>query len=274
MSNKAKPQEGRKKKKVKYPRLSSIETFEIVKKAVKDYGDRIIPYSEFAKILGFKEPKGGTYSVKTEALKLYNLMDRVSFNEIGVTPNGRRILDAPPSEQKKLLFESTISIGIFADLFQRFPKLPTKRKAIINYLMNKGLNRYDAGRIVTVFIKNHKEFASFILPMALRPREHMPETSTLEGINQSLPNFFYLIGSLFPSRETRDLKQALTALTEVSKNKNWKATSALLESLNAIYSDEKDTNRIKEGLEKARRLIFQKLEEDLGIKFELEGSDQ
>lgn len=257
-----------KKKKLKFPRYSAIDTFEIVKKAVKDYGDRIMPYDDFAHSIGLEEPKGGTYSMKIEALKLYDLMDRVSYKEIGATLNGRRILDASPSDQKKLLFESTLRINIFNDLFQRFSQLPAKRKAITKYLIGKGYDSSIVGRIASVFVKNHREFASLIASgELLKPQEPIPKATTLGGVDKSLVNFFYLFGSLYPSTEAKNLKQTLTNLSNIATNKDWKATSALLESLNAIYSDEKDTDRIREGLEKAKRLVFQKLEEDLDVKF-------
>lgn len=274
MDKTAKTEKRKNKKKVRYPRYSAIESFEIVKKATREYGDRIIPYTDFAKSLGLGEPKGGTYSLKTEALKLYDLMDRVGYTEIGVTLNGKKILDAPPSEQKRLLFESTVRISIFADLFQRFSQLPTKRKAMINYLLNKNYDRRDAGKIVSVFVKNHEEFSSLITSKVFGPQEPVSKIGISEGVDKSLIKFIYRIGSLFPSQESENLKQALTTLTEISKSKNLKSTSALLESLSLIYSDEKDMNRIKEGLEKAKQLIFQKLEEDLNIEFELEGSSQ
>lgn len=268
MSENIKARKAGKKKKVKFPRYSAIDTFEIVKKVVKDYGDRIMPYLDFANSIGLKEPKGGTYSLKIEALKLYDLMDRVGYKEIGATLNGRKILDASPSDQKKLLFESTLRIEIFNDLFQRFSQLPVKRKAITNYLIGKGFDSSIIGRIASVFVKNHKEFASLISTgELLKPQEPIPKTITSGGIDQSLVNFFYLFGSLYPSTEAKSLKQTLTTLSDISKSKNWKATSALIESLNAIYSDEKDINKLKEGLEKAKRLVFQKLEEDIGVKF-------
>jgi transposase-like protein len=269
MSENIKVRKAKKKIKLKFPRYSAIDTFEIVKKAVKDYGDRIMPYDDFAHSIGLEEPAGGTYSMKIEALKLYDLMDRVSYKEIGATMNGRRILDASPSDQKKLLFESTLRIDMFNDLFQRFPQLPTKRKAITNYLIGKGFDSSIVGRIASVFVKNHKEFASLIASGELfKPQEPIPKATTPEGVDQSLVNFFYLFGSLYPSTEAKNLKQTLTTLSDISKSKNWRATSALIESLNAIYSDEKDTNKLKEGLEKAKRLVFRKLEEDLEVKLD------
>ena len=253
--------------KIKYPRLSALDAFKIVKKVVGDYGYHIIPYNKFAKILGLKEPKGGTYGFKTEALKLYDLMDRASYNEIGVTEKGREILSAiTEEEQKKLLFMNTLSIDIFFELFDRFMTLPTKRKAIIDYLENKGMNKREAGRLTSVFMRNYEFFESLIrkgFPEKLEKEEKIPPS-----IDEDMLRMIHLIGSLFPSDETKNMKQTLDTLVKISKNKNLKATSALLESLNAIYADEQDQEKIKEGLEKAKHLIVEKIEEDLGVKFQ------
>ena len=253
---------------VKFPKFSVREMVEVVQKVRDKYGSDIIPYSEFAKsILGLKSPKGGTYQIKIEALKLYGLMDRHSFSEIAILPEGKDILDAKTEEdKKKLMFERVLSVPIIKAVYDKYgTNFPQKLKPITDTLTTEGMESGKATRLATVILKDYSDFAPFIslyLSGRLKSTSKASDSSLKQSpmvFDEELCQIVRLIGSIFPLEQDSDVKSNLELLAELSKRRNLKVFYGLVEGLKSSV----DTpERIKEMSGK----IVEIFEEDSGIK--------
>lgn len=268
----------RKGNKIKFPKLSIEEAVGIIKKVKDDYGDEIIPYKRFAKdILGQKFPKGGTYQIKIEALRLYRLMDRRSYSEIGILPDGSKILDAENEEEiKKLMFERVLSVPIIKKVYDRFKKkLPQKKQPIVDFLIGESMDQRDASRLSNMIMKDYKTFQPFIplyLTKAIVPetddtakeqiKDVDKDTETGERV-EGLAPLIRIIGSLFPLESDKETDKKLETLSKLAKDHNLKTFYGLIEGLKISYDPEK----LKDISEK----IILTFQEDSGIKMVEDG---
>lgn len=265
MKSHAKKKIGRRKRvgeKIKFPRFRITEAVDIARKAVKKYGTYIIPYSEFARIIGVKSPKGGSYQIKIEALKLYGLMDRHSFKEIALLDKGKQILAATEAEATELMFENVLAIPIMKKLYERYEEnLPLKRKPIVDYLVNvEGMDRREAGRLTGVFIKDYKFFQPLI-PGYVVGIEVMPAEEEKPSIEvPELYSMIRIMASLFPlDVKKEDIKNKLDILSTLAKKYGYKTFYGFIEGLKP-YADD------PEELRKNASRAIEFFEQDTGIK--------
>jgi len=264
----------KKKAENKFPRITIEEAVEIIKKVKNEYRHEIIPYKRFATdILGQKSPKGGTYQIKIEALKLYGLMNRHSYEEIAILPSGSKILKTENEEEKKkLMFERILSVPIIKKIYDKFnKKLPEKKQPIMDFLISEGLTNRDATMLANLILKENKTYKSFIplyLSKAIIPETPNKTTWVSEDISskatenaervEGLAPLIRIIGSLFPLESDKKINEKLDTLSKLAKDHNLRTFYGLIEGLK--ISD--DPEKIKSFSKK----IISTFQDDSGIK--------
>jgi len=149
------------KEKVDYPRLPIEKAAELTEKVAKSYGG-IISYKELSRLGGAKgKTQGGTFGSITKSLKLYGLMNRYGLKEMKVTDKGKEFTEIEDEKGKKtFLFNLSRKIPILNELYERYGKnVPEKMTSVTDFLINiKNLEKREAGRLATLYIKNHNYF--------------------------------------------------------------------------------------------------------------------
>ncbi|MBI3412691.1 MAG: hypothetical protein HY051_01250 [Candidatus Aenigmarchaeota archaeon] len=262
----------RNKEKLKFPRISILAAVKIIEDVRKKYGADILPYSEFARIIGAKAPRGGKYGLTTEALKLYGLMDRHSFSEIAILDEGKKILNSQIEEEKKrLMLQRILGIPVLAKLYQRFKDgLPKKRKPVTDYLVNvQKIEKGRAGRIAGIFNKDYPFFKDILsstkivmISEDIKGKEmtgsttfSKPEKVTELGIYQKMYKMVRIMGYLFPPDNSGDINKLLQETIEIADSLYYAELAGMLKLFIKLSGD-KTEEQLRAELKKLEPEIF------------------
>ncbi len=248
-----------------YPQVGVEELLPTVKRVVEEYSD-VIPYGELSKIAGMKgNTRGGKFALFVKSMKLYELMDRTSYQEIGVTDFGKQVA-SDPSTAKNRLFKQFTSIPIFGKIYDKYPNgPPSVRSGVVHFVrsFDKSLGENSASRIVGAYYRDFEYFKEVNAKASTKTIEARP-TASPSGNSKigpiSTPRLAALLVRVFP-QDSDSTKEDLNELMSFSKENGLSSFSSFLEGLTIILEGKKD-DELKSELKRVSKRALEKLAED------------